>query len=259
MTDPVRSTAPVPLDAPPRVVGAGVAVHGARGRHDHFALPDFWSLHVYRYHATLVLDGRPHRLRPGSVSLVAPGVDIRYDYEGPSEHVYAHLALGTKGATRAVRAVQDAGAQTPLLTDLMLQVVTTLTSDPVQASSQAWAVLHRIAALSAAPTASTHTGVTAAISYIESNLARPLSIAAIARTVELSHNHLTRLFGEATGQTVVAYIRRRRLLQAAHLLRSTTLGVSAVARSVGYADLQAFNKACHRELGASPRAIRASA
>lgn len=258
MIAPTDSLAPVPLDAPPRVAGAGVAVHGTRGRHDHFALPDFWSLHVYRYHATLVLDGVPHRLRPGSVSLVAPGVDIRYDYEGPSEHVYAHLGLDESGVTRTVRAVQDAGRQTPLLTDLMLQVVTALTVDPVQASSQAWAVLHRIAALSAAPTAGPHVGVTAAISYIESNLARPLSVAAIARTVELSHNHLTRLFGEATGQTVVAYIRRRRLLQAAHLLRSTTLPVSAVARSVGYADLQAFNKACHRELGASPRAVRTS-
>jgi AraC family transcriptional regulator len=30
-----------------------------------------------------------------------------------------------------------------------------------------------------------------------------------------------------------------------------------VAASVGIYDLQAFNKACRRELGASPRAVRA--
>ncbi|MFE6625547.1 hypothetical protein ACFVGK_41355, partial [Streptomyces sp. NPDC057740] len=33
----------------------------------------------------------------------------------------------------------------------------------------------------------------------------------------------------------------------------------AIAAAVGIADLQAFNKACRRELGASPRDVRAAA
>ena len=102
-----------------------------------------------------------------------------------------------------------------------------------------------------------HPAVAAAIAYIEANLARPLTVPALARAAGVSHNHLTRLFGSETGTTVVAYIRERRMARARHLLVSSTLSIPAVAASVGIPDLQAFNKACHRELGGSPRAVRA--
>ncbi|MDF9815002.1 transcriptional regulator GlxA family with amidase domain [Streptomyces sp. SPB162] len=101
-----------------------------------------------------------------------------------------------------------------------------------------------------------HPAVAAAIAHIESHLADPLTVPGIARAAGVSHNHLTRLFRAATGDTVVAHIRRRRLERARHLLVESTLSIAAVAASVGIADLQAFNKACRRELGASPRAVR---
>ncbi|WP_344144381.1 helix-turn-helix domain-containing protein, partial [Kribbella yunnanensis] len=94
---------------------------------------------------------------------------------------------------------------------------------------------------------------------IEANLARPVTVAAVARIAGVSHNHLTRLFQAETGSTVIGYLRRRRMTRARHLLVSSTLSIPAVAASVGIPDLQAFNKACHRELGASPRSIRTTA
>ena len=92
--------------------------------------------------------------------------------------------------------------------------------------------------------------------HIEARLAEPLSVPEIARRAGLSHNHLTRLFRMHTGDTVVAYIRRRRMARAEHLLRRSTMPIPAVAASVGIGDLQAFNKACRRVLGASPRSLR---
>lgn len=94
------------------------------------------------------------------------------------------------------------------------------------------------------------------MALIEARLAEPLTVPEIAREAGVSHNHLTRLFRAATGQTVIGYVRARRMAQARHLLRASTLSVSAVAATVGIPDLQAFNKACRRELGASPRAVR---
>ena len=64
------------------------------------------------------------------------------------------------------------------------------------------------------------------------------------------------LFHAETGLTVIAYIRQRRMARARHLLVSSTLSIPAVAASVGISDLQAFNKACRRELGGSPRTVR---
>src|ERR671928_57638 len=84
----------------------------------------------------------------------------------------------------------------------------------------------------------------------------------VFRLPDLWQLHLYRYTAELTvqaetGNTVVGYIRHRRLERARHLLRESTLSIPAIAAAVGIRDLQAFNKACRRELGASPRAVRA--
>ncbi|MEV0174155.1 helix-turn-helix transcriptional regulator [Streptomyces sp. NPDC050803] len=250
----------VRLDEPPVVANVGVGIHGPAGHTDVFHLPDLWQLHLYRYEADLIVDGTPHTIRPGRISLVPPATTVRYRYRGRSEHLYAHLRLPATGEPRTVPVMQDAGPELPALSALMLQAVTAWPSTPVRAAAEIWTALWRVSHL--APAASQghqddpHRAVTAAISYIESRLADPLTVPGVARAAGVSHNHLTRLFRSVTGDTVVAYIRQRRLERARHLLRESTLSISAIAATVGIPDLQAFNKACRRELGASPRAVR---
>ncbi|MDC0773513.1 helix-turn-helix domain-containing protein [Streptomyces sp. HD] len=253
----------VRLDEPPVVANVGVAVHGPAGHTDVFRLPDLWQLHLYRYEADLTVDGTPHAVRPGRVSLVPPGTTVRYRYRGRSEHLYAHLRLPATGEPRTVPVMQDAGPELPALSALMLQAIAAWPSTPVRATAEVWTVLWRIGQLTPpvpqGPRHDPHPAVTAATSYIESRLADPLTVPSVARAAGVSHNHLTRLFHAATGDTVVAYIRQRRLERARHLLRESTLSISAIAATVGIPDLQAFNKACRRELGASPRAVRGGA
>jgi len=201
---------PLRLDEPPGPVNVGVGVHGVRSLHDVFRLPDLWQLHVYGYSAKLTIGGRGYPVRPGSVSLVPPGVEVRFDW--------------------------------------------------------VWTALWRVAQLPEPATSSTrhtasarHPAVASAIAHIEANLAQPLAVPEIARVAGVSHNHLTRLFRSETGVPVVSYIRQRRMARARHLLTATTMSIPAIAASIGITDLQAFNKACRRELGRSPRAIRAGA
>lgn len=245
------------LGAPPVVAGAGVGVHGIVNRADVFRLPDLWQLHLYRYEADLDIGGTAFAIRPGCVSLVPPGTTVRYRYRGPSEHVYAHLRVATGGKPTVVPTVQRAGAELPLLEALLLQAVAALPHSGARAAAEVWTALWRVAALTPPPGRSdVHPALSAALAHIESHLAAPLVVPEVARVAGVSHNHLTRLFRAATGMTVVGYVRRRRLERARHLLRESTLSVAAVAAAVGVPDLQAFNKACRREFGASPRALR---
>ncbi|MFE9453488.1 helix-turn-helix domain-containing protein [Streptomyces sp. NPDC006739] len=250
----------VRLDEPPVVANVGVGVHGPAGHTDVFRLPDLWQLHLYRYEADLTVDGTAHTIRPGRVSLVPPATTVRYRYRGRSEHLYAHLRLPADGGPRTLPVMQDAGPELPALSALMLQAVAAWPSTPVRAAAEVWAALWRVAHLTPpapqSPRNSPHPALATAISHIESRLADPLTIPGVARAAGVSHNHLTRLFRAATGDTVVAYIRQRRLERARHLLRESTFSISAIAATVGIPDLQAFNKACRRELGASPRAVR---
>ncbi|MFE9644621.1 helix-turn-helix domain-containing protein [Streptomyces sp. NPDC006365] len=247
----------VHLGEPPVVVNAGVGVHGVASRTDVFRLPELWQLHLYQYDAELIVDGTPHAVRPGRVSLVPPGTTVRFRYQGRSEHLYAHLRVAPAGPPRTIPVMQDAGPELPTLTGLLLQAIASVPGAPERTRAEIWTALWRIAHLTPdAGRPGPHPAVTAAIAYIEANLAAPLTVPAVARAAGVSHNHLTRLFRTTTGGTVVAYVRRRRLDRAHHLLRASTLSIPAVAASVGIPDLQAFNKACRRELGASPRALR---
>jgi transcriptional regulator GlxA family with amidase domain len=146
-----------------------------------------------------------------------------------------------------------------VLTGLLRQTVAASAQSSARASAELWTVLWRTTGLTAAVEnrpGFRHPALRTAVAHIEEHLAGPLSVPAIARAAGVSHTHLTRLFREDTGHTVVAYIRRRRTERARHLLIASTLAIPAIAATVGIPDLQAFNKACRKELGASPRAVR---
>ncbi|MFF3455011.1 helix-turn-helix domain-containing protein [Streptomyces sp. NPDC002730] len=248
------------LDEPPRVANIGVGVHGVTGPCDVFRLPGLWQLHLYAYEGELTLGGTVHRIRPGRVSLVPPDTEVRYRYRGRSEHLYAHFALSGSGDPRTVPVMQDAGADAPLLSTLLRRGVAAMPGTPAKAAAAAWAALWQVVELSTPERpGGLPPAVAAAMAHIEAHLAEPLTVPDIAQVAGVSHNHLTRLFRAETGSTVIAHIRRRRLERARHLLRASTLAIPAVAAAVGIPDLQAFNKACHRELGGSPRAVRAAA
>lgn len=251
------------LGEPPVVANIGVGVHGVASRTDVFRLPELWQLHLYQYEAELTVDGTVHALRPGRISLVPPGTTVRYRYGGRSEHLYAHLRITPAGPVRTVPVVQDTGPELPWLTGQLLQAIAAAPGAPERTRAEIWAALWRITELTPAARRPApngpHPAVSVAVAHIEAHLAAPLTVPAVARAAGVSHNHLTRLFRAETGGTVVAWIRRRRMERARHLLRATTLSIPAVAASVGIPDLQAFNKACRRELGAAPRALRGTA
>ncbi|GGN44316.1 AraC family transcriptional regulator [Streptomyces fuscichromogenes] len=251
-------TVTVHLDTPPQVVNVGVGVHGPAGHTDVFRLPDLWQLHVYGYAADLTVGDTPYPIRPGRVSLVPPATTVRYHYhQDRSEHLYAHLLMPSTGAARSLPVLQDAGAGLPALNAALLQAIAAAPTEPGRVTAETWSALWRIAHLTPPPPRTgPHPAFTAAVTHIESQLADPLTVPGIARTAGISHNHLIRLFRAETGDTVVSYIRHRRLERARHLLCESTLSIAAVAAAVGIPDLQAFNKACRRELGGSPRAVR---
>jgi AraC-like DNA-binding protein len=254
-------TALAHLDEPPVLAAVGIGVHGPAGHVDQFSLPDLWQLHLYGYEADLTVDGTDHQIRPGRVSLIPSGTEVSYRYRGRSEHLYVHLRLRSAGRAQSIPVIQDAGSELSSLTVQLRQALAAWPNSPARATAEVWAALWRVVELGPPRTRGpeqTHRAVATAMALIEAKLAEPLIVPEIARAVGVSHNHLTRLFRATTGESVVGYIRARRMERARHFLGSTTLSIPAIAASVGIPDLQAFNKACHRELGAAPRDIRAA-
>lgn len=250
------------LSSPPEVVNIGRGTHGVHALEDVFQLPELWSLHIYGYSAELEVDGTSYRIAEGDVSLVPPASLIRYRYQGPSTHLFAHLRRGSDqpgSATTSsdLQLIMNAGTELPVITDLMRSAVGAATTRPAQTRCDVWAALLRLAnrrrPVRPRP-AARH--LTAAMSYIESRLPDLITVVEVADAVGVSANHLGRIFTDELGETTVAYIRRRRVDRARQLLTSSTMSITAISAMVGFADLQAFNKTCRAVTGMSPRELR---
>lgn len=93
------------------------------------------------------------------------------------------------------------------------------------------------------------------LSYINENLCRPLSVDALAEQVYLSRYHFMRLFKNQTGSTVHSYVRQKRLLYAARLIREG-VPASKAALDCGFGDYSAFHRAFRETFGISPGSLK---
>ena len=93
------------------------------------------------------------------------------------------------------------------------------------------------------------------LSYINEHLTEELSVDRLAERVYLSRYHFMRLFKAQTGSTAHAYIRQKRLLAAARLIREGTPANKA-ALDAGFGDYSAFHRAFKESFGISPGELK---
>ncbi len=93
------------------------------------------------------------------------------------------------------------------------------------------------------------------LSYINEHLGEELSVERLSEQVYLSRYHFMRLFKAETGSTVHAYVRQKRLLYAARLIREGT-NANLAAESAGFADYSAFHRAFRQSFGISPGQLK---
>ena len=89
------------------------------------------------------------------------------------------------------------------------------------------------------------------LSYINEHLRETLTVEALAERFYMSPYHFMRLFKAQTGSTVHAYVRQKRLMNAARLIREGVPAAKAAAES-GYGDYSAFHRAFRESFGVSP-------
>jgi len=94
--------------------------------------------------------------------------------------------------------------------------------------------------------------------YIAMNYSNRISIAEVAQHVGLDRTYLYSLFIGQLNMSPQKYLINYRMEKACELMLTTSLPVSAVARSVGYEDQFLFSKTFKKIKGISPRVFRKS-
>ncbi len=104
-------------------------------------------------------------------------------------------------------------------------------------------------------TAETGGKIAPALSYINENLTHELNIDDMAAMCYMSRYHFMRLFKAQTGCTVHNYIRQKRLVLAARLIREG-MSASSAAAECGFSDYSAFHRAFTKTFRVSPGKIK---
>lgn len=96
------------------------------------------------------------------------------------------------------------------------------------------------------------------ITIIDSDLTADLSLRKQAQLLNVNASYLSALFKKETGLTLTEYVSKKRVEQAAFLLRSTGQQIQTVAQNCGIYDVNYFTKIFKKITGKTPKEYRDS-
>lgn len=92
--------------------------------------------------------------------------------------------------------------------------------------------------------------------WLQSHLSSPVSMAQLAKQMQMSPRTLNRRFKRATGMTPLSYLQSLRIAGAKDLLRHSNLSVGDIAWQHGVQDVSYFSQLFRRHSGVSPLQYR---
>lgn len=94
------------------------------------------------------------------------------------------------------------------------------------------------------------------LNFVDFNLSNPLSLNSISEKLRLSEPYISGQFKKEMGMGITAYISKKRLQEAAKLLKSTDLTIQDIAFYVGIIDSNYFTKLFKKEFHCTPTQYR---
>lgn len=94
------------------------------------------------------------------------------------------------------------------------------------------------------------------VRFIEAHLDQPIRLDALGKVAGLSSSHFARSFKRTFGETPHAYLVRRRVERACHLMLASDLRLAEIARASGFADQAHFCRRFRQRTGQSPMVWR---
>lgn len=219
----------------------------------------------------LYVGDKVYPVGPGQGFLILPGQTTTYasDEKDPWEYTWIEfdglrvresLSLAGLGAAKPIYTpATRAGGEK--LREIMLRIVQDGEAKPIRQIGRGFLFLDQLAESSAAKQHQSQRRLRdfymkEALSFIEQNYQRDVSVEDIAAFCGLNRSYFGKLFRDTMGESPQAFLLHYRMAQAAQFLKETTQPVSAISTMVGYANPLHFSRAFKSVYGISPRAYR---
>ena len=224
---------------------------------------------------TYIIDGRSRRVGPGEFILVEENMDFEVRTSSSEESIGLCIYLGIEEHRRhpgpsGLAAPVISGNRLDPLSTMLSSYAAALLRNPSAGARLAHKLVRRAGTGSeefltrfaraqrklTQARSSTRTEILQRLerarAFIHDQAGRLLTLDEVAQVAALSRFHLIHAFGEAFGQTPLAYHRSLRLRAAAEKLRLGVASPSELADQLSYASLSAFTRAFKAEFGEPP-------
>lgn len=221
----------------------------------------------------LYADDNAYTIEGGHGFLIVPGVPTTYvaDREDPWEYTWiefdglrARESLSLAGISRHQPVYTSLNREAGrLLEEQMLYIVNHSQASPIRQIGQGFLFLDQLVQSSAGQRPQTQRRLRdfymkEALSFIEQNYQRDISIEEIAAFCGLNRSYFGKVFRDTMGESPQAFLLHYRMARAAQLLKESTLPISAISAMVSYANQLHFSRAFKSVYGVAPRDYRAT-
>ena len=221
----------------------------------------------------LMANGQEYTVTPGHGFLVVPGQVTTYrsdpadpwvytwiEFDGLRAHESLHLA-GISG-TKPIYTARNAEAGR-MVEDEMMYIVNHGSASPIHLIAHGFLFLDTLVQCSAGRRSGGERRVRdfyikEALTFIEQNYQRDISIEEIAAVSGLNRSYFGKVFRDAVGESPQAYLLHYRMARAAQLLKETRLSIGEIAAQVSYDNQLHFSRAFKNVHGVSPREYRST-
>lgn len=224
-----------------------------------------------------VLDGhlRSEHFADGDICITPANTPVAVRFNNPCEFALLHLehtfitrTLSELSAVNSLEIVPQFKLRDPLIHQVGVALKAQLQIDGLGSrlyaeSAATFLAVHLLQHYSAQKhTIQEYTGglpkykLRQTIDYINEHLAEDLSLAVIARQIDMSQYHFARLFKQSTGLAPHQYVIQCRIERAKQLLLQSKLSIAEVASLVGFTDQSHFTRYFKRLVGVKPTTVR---
>ncbi len=263
MSDDVSGLLPF---AEPRAAYAGSVVYPPGGKFGPRIQQDIQLVMLYTGEMNVTIDGRLLSVSPGHVALLRPGRLENFIFSKSEQTWHRWIAVRVSVVDERLRRILDELPEVlPLtepmnrLADLMLQRQRQVArpDDPVLRSLGLAALhLYPNEPVRNVRAEEKHPAVYAAIDYIRTHYADPISLTLLASHAGVSPEHLLRLFKRHEDQPPIGYLWRFRVERAVDLLTNTGLTVTEIADRCGFQTSHHLARLLKKTTGSTAKEIR---
>lgn len=206
--------------------------------------------------------GQGFLLCPGQISSYFADPDDPWFYtwfEFDGLRARQSLMLAGLSEQQPVFTSDDAGSTD--IPDLMLQIVNEGNESPIRLTGLAMVLLDMIVKHSQKRKQQERRPIRdfyirEAITYIESNYSKDITVEEIADRSGLNRSYFSRIFKETFGESPQKFLLKYRMIKASEMLKYTNLSIAEVASAVGYENQLHFSRAFKNIFGSSPSGFR---